>query len=126
MSQQRGPHALVEANVNFSGSGYQQKLIEYLLFDLRFFKRCLQRTASIVFRTLYPYSMTEFLVNKLKRAECCDWMASRPALKKSIISSSLGMPEPVEFVANNVGVCPLIDSYLKETWRKYDGDSLVV
>ena len=48
VSVQGGPHALVEAYVNFLGSGYQQKLIEYPLFDLRLFKRCLQKTASSV------------------------------------------------------------------------------
>ena len=90
------PNAHLEAYVNFSGSGYQQKLIEYPLFDLRLFKRCLQRTASSVFGTLDPYSMTEFIANRLKGAESHDWMASGPALKKAIISSSLDMPELVD------------------------------
>ena len=126
VSEQGGPHALVEAYVNFSGTGCQQKLIKYPLFNLRFFKRCLQRTASSVFRTLDPYSMTECIVNRLKGAESCDWMASRPALKKAIISSSLVMPEPVDVVANIFGVWPLIVSYQKETGQKDDGDRLVV
>ena len=126
VSMRVGPCALVEAHVNFFGSGYQQKLIEYPLFDLRFFKRCLQRTASSVFGTLGPYSMTEVIVNRLKGAESHDWIASRPALKKAIIISSLVMPELVDVVANIVGVWPLIVSYLKETGRKDDGDSLVV
>ena len=65
-------------------------------------------------------------MNRLKGAESLDWMASRPALKKAIISSSLTMPELVEVVANIVGVWPLIVSYLKETGQKDDGDSLVV
>ena len=34
-------HSLVEAFMNFLGSGYQQRLVEYPMFDLRFFKRCL-------------------------------------------------------------------------------------
>ena len=34
-------HALGEAYVNILGTGYQQKLIEYPLFDLPLFKRCL-------------------------------------------------------------------------------------
>ena len=126
VSVQGGPHALVEAYVNFLGSGYQQKLIEYPLFDLRLFKRCLQKTASSVFETLDPYSMTEFIVNKLKGAESRDWMASRPALKKAILTSSLAMPEFIDVVANIVGVWPLIVAFLKETRRKDDGDSLVV
>ena len=126
VSVQGGPHALVEAYVNFLGSGYQQKLIECPLFDLRLFKRRLQRTASIVFGTLDPYSMAEFIVNRLKRADSCDWMAFRPALKKAIISSILVMPELVDVVANIVGVWPLIVSYLKETGREVDSDKLVV
>ena len=36
------------------------------------------------------------------------------------------MLEPADVVDNFVGVCPLIASYLKETGRKDDGDSLVV
>ena len=126
VSVQGGPHALVEPYVNFLGSGYQQKLIEYPLFDLRLFKRCLQKTASSVFGTLDLYSMTEFIVNRLKMAESRDWMASRPAMKTAILTSSLAMPELVDVVANIVGVWPLIVAFLKETGRKDDGDSLVV
>ena len=70
--------------------------------------------------------MTEFIVNRLKGAENRDWMASRPALKKAIISSSLAMPELVDVVANIVGVWPLIVAFLKETGPKDDSDSLVV
>ena len=66
VSVQGGPQAFVEAYVNFLGSGYQQKLIKFPFFGLRFFKRCLQRTASSVFATLHPYCMTEFIVNRLK------------------------------------------------------------
>ena len=121
-----GPHVHVEAYVNFLGGGYQKKVIEYPLLDLRFLKRCLQRTASTVFGTLEPYSMTEFIVNSLKGAESRDWMASRTALKKAIISSSPVMPELVDFVANIVGVWPLNILYLKETARKDDGKSLVL
>ena len=53
-------------------------------------------------------------------------MASRPALRKAIITNDLSMPELVIVVANIVGVRPLIVSYLKETDRKDGGDSLVV
>ena len=123
---QSRPHALVEAYVNFLGSEYKQKMIEYPLFDFRLWKRCLHRTASSVFGTLDRYSMTEFIVNRLKGAESLEWMASRPELKKAIISSSLVMPELVDVMANIVGVWPLIVSYLKETGRKDDGDCLVV
>ena len=70
--------------------------------------------------------MTEFVVNRLKGAETRDWMASRPALRRAIITNDLSMPGLVDLVANIVGVWPVVVSYLKETGRKDDGDSLVV
>ena len=121
-----GPHVLVEEFASYLGSGYQTKLIEYPTFDLRLLKRCLQRTASSVFGSLDPFSLTEFLVNRLKGAETRFWMASRPALRKAIFAHDLSMPELVNVVANIVGVWPLIVSFLKETGRKDEGDSLVV
>ena len=78
-----GPHVLVEAFASYLGSGYQEKLIEYPTFDLRLLKRCLQRTASFVFGSLDPFSLTEFVVNRLKGTKTRDWMASRPALRKA-------------------------------------------
>ena len=87
--------------------------MEHTFFDLLLLKRCLQRTASSVFGTLDPYSMTEFIVNTLKGEESRDWMAFQPALRKAIITASLAMSEFVEVVANIVGVRPLIVSYLK-------------
>ena len=89
-------------------------------------KRCLQRTASSVFGSLDPFSLTEFVVNCLKGAESRDFMAYRPALRKAIITNDLSMSGLVEVVANIVGVWPLIVSYLKETGRKDKGDSFVV
>ena len=121
-----GPHVLAEAFANYLGSGYQTKLVEYPTFDLRLLKRCLQRTASSVFGSLDPFSLTEFIVNRLKGAETRDWIASRPVLRKAIITNELSMPGLVDVVANIVGVWPLIVSYLKETGRKDEGDSLVV
>ena len=53
-------------------------------------------------------------------------MASRPILRKAIITNHLPMPELVNVFANLVGVWPLIVSYLKETGRKDEGGSLVV
>ena len=82
-----GPYVLAEAFANYLGSGYQTKLIEYPTFDLRLFKRCFQRTASSVFGSLDPFSLTEFFANRLKGAETRDWMASRPALRKAIITN---------------------------------------
>ena len=121
-----GPHVLAEAFARYLGSGYQAKLVEYPIFDLRLLKRCLQLTAASVFGSLDPLSMTEFVVNRLKGAETGDWMASRPVMRKAIITNDLSMQGFVDVVANIVGVWPLIVSYLKETGRKDDGDSHVV
>ena len=121
-----GPQVLAEAFAKYLGSGYQAKLSEYPTFDLRLMKRRLQRTASFVFGSLDPFSLTVLIVNRLKGAETRDWMASRPALRKAIITHDLLMPELVNVVGNIVGVWSLIVSYLKETGRKDEGDSLVV
>ena len=121
-----GPHVLAEAFATYLGSGYQAKFIEYPTFDLRLLKRCLQRTASSVFGSLDPFSLTEFVVNRLKVAEIRDWMTSRPALRKAIMTNDLSMPELVNVVAKIVGVWPLILWYLKETGRTDEGDILVV
>ena len=96
------------------------------IFDLRLLKRCLQRTAAPVFGSLDPFSMTEFVVNRLKGAENGGCMASRPALRQAIITKYLFKPGLVDVVGNIFGVWPLVVSYLKETSRKDDGDSLVV
>jgi len=121
-----GSTVLVEAFCEYLGSGYRQKLIEYPFFDFRLFRRCLRRSASSVFGSLDGLSMTEFIVTRLKGAETRDWISSRPALKKAILTNDLSMPHLVYVVANIVGVWPLIVSYLKETGRKDEGDSLVV
>ena len=121
-----GSTVLVEAFREYLGSGYRQKLIDYPVFDLRLLRRCLQRTSSSVFGNLDGLAMTEFIVNRLKGAETRDWMSSRPALRKAILTNDLSMPHLVDVVANIIGVWPLIVSYLKEAGRKDDGDSLVV
>ena len=121
-----GPHVLAEAFTSYLRSGYLAKLVEYSTLDIRLLKRCLQRTAASVFGSLDPFSMTDIVVNRLKGAEIRNWMASRPASGKAIITINLSMPGLVNIVANIVGVSPLLVSYLKETGRKDDGDSLVV
>ena len=102
------PHVLAEAFAGYLGSGYRAKLVDYPTFDLRLLKRCLQRTAASVFACLDPFSVTEFVVNRLKGAETRDWMASRPALRQAIITNVLSMPGLVDVVANIVGVWPLV------------------
>ena len=121
-----GSTVLVEAFCEYLGSGYRQKLIDYPFFDFRLFRRCLQRSASSVFGSLDGLSMTEFIVTRLKGAETRDWMSARPALKKAILTNNLSMPHLLDVVANIISVWPLIVSYLKETGRKDEGDSLVV
>ena len=121
-----GSTVLVETFCEYLGSGYRQKIIDYPVFDLRLFRRCLQRTASSVFGSLDGLALTEFMVNRLKGAERRDWMSSRAPLKKAILTNDLSMPHLVDVDANIISVWPLIVSYLKETGRKDDGDSLVV
>ena len=119
-------HVLADTYGEFVGSGYSHKLVEYPVFDLRLLKRCLQKVFSSVSGSLEPFSMTEFIVTRLKGAEHCDWMISRSSLRHAIITGELSMPSQVEVVSNIVGVWPLIVVYLTETGRKTDGDSLVV
>ena len=121
-----GSTVLVEAFREYLGGGYHQKLIDYPVVVLRLFRRCLRRTSSSVFGSLDGLAMTEFIVNRLKDAETRNWMSSRPALKKAILTNDLSMPHLVDVVANIIGVWPLIVSYLKETGRKDDGDIVVV
>ena len=99
-----GSTILVEAFCEYLGSGYRQKLIDHLVFDLRLFRRCSQRTAASVFGSLDGLAMTEFIVNRLKGAETRDWMSSRPALKKAILTNDLSTPHFVDVVANIIGV----------------------
>ena len=58
-----GSHILVECNKKYLGSGCMRGLLDYPTFDVRLLKRCLQKTASTVFGTLDPFSMTEFIVS---------------------------------------------------------------
>ena len=112
-----GPHVLAEAFARYLGSGYRVKIVAYPTFNL-------QRTGASVFENLDRFSMREFVVNRLKSAEAWDWMGSCPALRKSVFTNDLSMPGLLDLVANIVGVCPLVLSYLKETGHKDDADSV--
>ena len=121
-----GSQVLAEPFTSYLGSGYRRRVFGYTVFDLRPFKRRLQQTASSVFGSLDTFSMTEFIANRLKRAERRNWMSSCPAVRRAILANDPTMPHLVDFVANIISVWPLIVSYLKETGHKDDGDSLVV
>ena len=69
-----GSHTLVEGYKEYLGSGCMRGLLDYPTFDVRLLKRCLQKTASTVFRTLNTFSTTEFIATRLKGAEHRDWM----------------------------------------------------
>ena len=121
-----GSHTLVECSREYLGSGYTKTLVYYPIFDVRLLKRCLQKTASVVFGTLDIFSMTEFIVTRLKGAEHRDWMQSRQSLRMAIETGDFFLPDLLDVVSNIIGVWPLIVSYLKETGRKDSRDSLVV
>ena len=121
-----GSHTLVECYKEYLGNGYTKTLVDYPVFDARLLKRCLQKTASVVFGTLDLFSMTEFIVARLKVAEHRDWMQSRQSLRRAIEMGDLSLPGLLDVVSNIIGVWPLIVSYLKETGKKDSGDSLVV
>ena len=99
-----GSTVLVVAFCEYLGSWYRQKLTDYPVSDLRFFRKCLQRTASSVFGSWDGLAMTEIIINRLKGAETRDWMSSRPALKNANLTNDLSMPHLVDVVANIIGV----------------------
>ena len=106
-----GSTFLVEVFFEYLGSGYPEKLIDYPRFDLRLFRRCLQRTASNVLGSLNRLALTEIVVIWLKGAETRDWIVSRLALRKAILTIDLGMPQLLDIVANIIGVWPFIVAY---------------
>ena len=120
-----GSHVLADTYSEYLGNGYTNKLVEYPIFQLRLLKRCLQVSSS-VFGSLDPFSMTEFIVTRLKGAEHRDWTMSRSSHRRAIITGELLMPSLVEVFSNIVGVWPLIVVYFKETGRETDCDNLVV
>ena len=119
-------NTLVDCSREYLGSGYTKNLVDFPIFDVRLLKRCLQKSASVVFETLNPFSMTEFIVTQLKAAEHGDWMQSRQSLRMAIETVDLSLPGLLDVVSNINGVWPLIVSSLKETGKKDSGDSFVV
>ena len=121
-----GSDSLVEVYEDYLGSGRVQGIIDYPVFDLAALKRCVQRSSSVVFGTLDPFAMTEFLIVRLKGSEHRDWMVSRPALRRAIETGHLEMPSLLDVVANLAGVWPLVVAFIKETAKVDPGDSFVV
>ena len=64
-----GQHVLADTYGEHLGSGYSHNLLGYPVFDLRLLNRCLQKLSSSVFGSFDPFSMTEFVVMRLKGAE---------------------------------------------------------
>ena len=83
-----GSHVVADTYKEYLGSGYSHKLVEYPIFDLPPLKRCLQKVSSSVFGSLDPFSMTEFIVTRLKGAEHRDWMMSRTSLRRASLLGS--------------------------------------
>ena len=121
-----GSNPLVEGYKEYLGSGYMHVLLDYRTFDARLLKRCLQKTASTVFGTLDPFSMTELIVTRLKGAENHHRMQTRQSLRKATETGDLSLPGLVDVVSNLVGVWPPTVSHLKKTVKKDSDDSLLV
>ena len=120
-----GSHVLRDTFMEFVGSGYREKLVDYPVFDLRLLKGCLQKCESVIFGSLDPFSMTEFLVVRLKgkHRKC---MACRLALRRAVVPWDISMPALVDVISKIVGTWSLLVSYVKETGSKTAGDRLVV
>ena len=76
------------------------------------------KTASTVFRTLDPFSMTEFIETRFTGAEHRDWMQPWQTLRKAIETGGLSFAGLLDVVSNIILVKPLSASYLKETGKK--------
>ena len=100
--------------------------MECPVLDLQMLKRCLQNCTSVVIGNMDPFSVTEFIVVRVKCAEHRDWMTPQHALRRAVVLGDLSMAYLVEVVANIVGKLPLIVSDLKAAGCKTYGDSLVV
>ena len=98
----------------------------YPIFVVRFFKRCLKKTALVVFGTIDPFAMTDIIVTRLKRAKHWDSMQSRQSLRMTIETGNLSLRGLKDIVSNMIGVSPLIVTYLKGTGKKDTGLILVV
>ena len=99
-----GSHVLVDTYGDYFGSGYNRKLVECPIFDLRLLKLRLQKVSSSVFGSLDPLSMRDFFFTRLSGAEHREWMMSRSGLRHAIITGEVSMPSLLEVVNSMVGV----------------------
>ena len=106
-----GSHLFSETYGEYLRSGYNHKLDECPIFVLRLLKRCLQKVSSSVFGSLSSFSMTKFIVTRLKGAERRDWMMSRSGFRRAILTGELSMPSLLQVFSNIVGVCLSIVVY---------------
>ena len=95
----------MECYKEYLGSGCMSGVLDYPTFDVRLLKRCLQKTASTGFKTLDPFSMTEFIVTRFKGAGHRYWMQLRQSLRRTIETGDLSLPGLVDVVSNIIGVC---------------------
>ena len=102
-----GSHTLIQTYSGYSGSGNTQKVVDQAVFDLRLLRRCMQKSASVVFGSMDPFSMTEFVIVRLKGALHKDWMQTRPCLRKAIETGELVMPSLPDVVFDICSVWPL-------------------
>ena len=86
-----GSNVLGAVSTTICAERTRKKLIDDSIFDLRLFKRCLQRTTSIVFGNLDAFAMTEIFFNWLNGAEARDWTSSLAILKEAILTNDLSM-----------------------------------
>ena len=104
ISHSGGSHTLVDCYNEFHGSVFTKTLVDYRNFDVRPLKRFFQKTASVLFETKDPFSMTEFNVTRLKGAVHGDWMQSMQSLRMAFETSDLFLTGPKDFVSNIIKV----------------------
>ena len=121
-----GSHTLVDCYREYLGSSYIKTLVDDHIFDVRLLKRCLQKTASLVFGTLDPFSRTAFNATRLKGAVHRDWMQSWQSLRMAMKTGELSHGGLLDVVSKIIGVWPLRVFFLKHTGKKDSVDSLVV
>ena len=81
---------------------------------------------QFVFGSLDTFSMTGFVINRLKGAETQEQMVSRPALRRAMITNQIFLQDVVAVVAYMLGVWPQVILNIKDFRQKDEGNSLAV